>query len=177
LALPVAMAVVTDAAGGLAAAARGATLVQLRDPAATVRRLEQEASRLVDASPLPVLISSRVDVALATGAAGVHLPENDLPVAAARALLGERLLGRSVHSVEAALQAAQEGADYVVFGPVFATASHPGRPARGLAALEEVAAAVPVPVLAIGGIDAERAAACREAGAAGFAAIGYFSQR
>jgi len=76
-----------------------------------------------------------------------------------------------------ARQAADEGADYLVFGPVFETASHPGRPARGLEALAEVAAAVPIPVLAIGGIDAERARACREAGAAGFAAIGYFRER
>ena len=87
------------------------------------------------------------------------------------------LLGRSVHSVEAARQAAREGADYLLFGPVFPTASHPGRPATGLAALREVAGAVEVPVLAIGGVDAERARACREAGAAGFAAIGYFQQR
>ena len=99
-------------------------------------------------------------------------------MAAARTLLGEqRLLGRSVHSVEAARRDAQEGADYLVFGPVFPTTSHPGRPALGLAALAEVAAAVPVPVLAIGGIDAETARACREAGAAGFAAIGYFRDR
>ena len=172
------MAVVTDAAAGLAAAARGATAVQLRDPAATLARLEVEASRLVEACPVPVLVSSRVDLALATGAAGVHLPENDLPPAAARALLGDgRLLGRSVHSVDAARQAALEGADYLLFGPVFPTASHPGRPAMGLAALREVAGAVNVPVLAIGGVDAERARACREAGAAGFAAIGYFKQK
>ena len=172
------MAVVTNAAAGLAAAAAGATVVQLRDPAATARRMELETSRLVEASSHPVLVSSRVDLALATGAAGVHLPEDDLPVAAARTLLGEqRLLGRSVHSVEAARRDAQEGADYLVFGPVFPTTSHPGRPALGLAALAEVAAAVPVPVLAIGGIDAETARACREAGAAGFAAIGYFRDR
>jgi thiamine-phosphate diphosphorylase len=172
------MAVVPDAAAGLAAAARDATLVQLRNPTATLRRLEEEASRLVGTCPVPVLVSSRVDLALASGAAGVHLPEDDLPPAAARALLGDRrLVGRSVHSVEAARQAADEGADYLVFGPVFQTASHPGRPARGLEALAEVAAAVPIPVLAIGGIDAERARACREAGAAGFAAIGYFRER
>ncbi|WP_338198299.1 thiamine phosphate synthase, partial [Candidatus Nephthysia bennettiae] len=134
--------------------------------------------RLVRTSPRPVLVSSRVDLALATGAAGVHLPQNDLPVAAARALLGDGpLLGRSVHSAEAARQAAMEGADYLVFGPVFATASHPGRPGRGVAGLEEVAAAVSIPVLAIGGVDAERARTCREAGAAGFAAIGYFKER
>jgi thiamine monophosphate synthase len=61
-----------------------------------------------------------------------------------------------------------------VFGPVFATASHPGREAAGLAALGEVAAAVRIPVLAIGGIDRARAQACLEVGAGGFAAIGYF---
>jgi thiamine-phosphate diphosphorylase len=171
------MAVVTDAAAGLAAATRGATVLQLRDPGGTIRHLEAEASRLVGASPLPVLVNSRVDVALACGAAGVHLPEDDLPLAAARALLGDRrLLGRSVHSAEAARRAAQEGADYLLFGPVFPTASHPGRPATGLAALREVAAAVETPVLAIGGVDAERARACQEAGAAGFAAIGYFKE-
>jgi thiamine-phosphate pyrophosphorylase len=172
------MAVVTDGAAGLAAATRGATVLQLRDPGATIRHLEAEASRLVEASPLPVLVSSRVDLALISGAAGVHLPENDLPVGAARALLGDRrLIGRSVHSAEAARRGAQEGADYLIFGPVFPTPSHPGRPAWGLAALQEVAAAVDVPVLAIGGVDAERARACREAGAAGFAAIGYFRER
>jgi thiamine-phosphate diphosphorylase len=172
------MAVVTDAAGGLAAAAaHAATIVQLRDPDSTVRRLEDEAVRLVAGSPVPVLVSSRVDLALATRAAGVHLPENDLPVSAARRLLGgDRLLGRSVHSVEAARQAAAEGADYLIFGPVFATGSHPGRTPTGLAALAEVAAAVTIPVLAIGGVDAERAEACRRAGAAGFAAIGYFRE-
>jgi thiamine-phosphate pyrophosphorylase len=172
------MAIVTGAAAGIDAAGRGATLVQLRDPAATIRRLEDEAIRLVEECPLPVVINSRVDMALAAGAAGVHLPEDDIPVAAARDLLGDRrLLGRSVHSVESARRAAGEGADYLIFGPVFATESHPGREARGLAALREVTAAVSIPVLAIGGIDAARAEACGEAGAAGFAAIGYFRER
>jgi thiamine-phosphate pyrophosphorylase len=171
------MAVVTDAAAGLRATARGATVVQLRDPGATLRRLEEEATRLVAESRVPVLVSSRVDLVLASGAAGVHLPEGDLPAAAARRLLGrDRLLGRSVHSVEAARQAAEEGADYLIFGPVFATSSHPGRSPAGMAALSEVTAAVTIPVLAIGGVDAERAKACREAGAAGFAAIGYFRE-
>ena len=170
------MAVVPDAAAGLAAAARDATLVQLRNPTATLRRLEEEASRLVGTCPVPVLVSSRVDLALASGAAGVHLPEDDLPPAAARALLGDRrLVGRSVHSVEAARQAADEGADYLVFGPVFESGSHLGQPAAGLEALRRVAGAAGVPVLAIGGVDAGRAAACLEAGAAGFAAIGHFA--
>ena len=170
------MAVVTDAAAGLRASQRGATVLQLRDRAATVRHLEGEAERLAAAAPAPVVVNSRADLALAAGAAGVHLPEDDLPVSAARRLLGrERLVGRSVHSLAAAREAAGEGADYLVFGPVFATPSHPGRAGLGLEALHRVCEeTAPVPVLAIGGIDAERAEACRRVGAAGFAAIRYF---
>jgi thiamine-phosphate diphosphorylase len=169
------MAIVSDAGAGLRAAARGATLLQLRDPAATARALEREAYRLVTEAPVPVVVSARADLALAAGAAGAHLPERDLPVAGARRLLGpDRLLGRSVHSAEAARRAEAEGADYVVFGSVFASASHPGQAVAGLAGLERVAASVRIPVLAIGGVDADRIEACLAAGAAGFAAIRYF---
>jgi thiamine-phosphate pyrophosphorylase len=172
------MAIVTDAAGGLYAVRKGANVLQLRDPGARLRRLEDEAYRLVAEAGVPVLISSRADLVLAAGAAGVQLPDGDLPVAAARRLLGPaRLIGRSVHSLEAAEQAEAAGAQYLVFGPVFPTASHPGRQAAGLAALGAVAAAVRIPVLAIGGIDRARAQACLEAGASGFAAIGYFRGR
>lgn len=171
------MALVLDAEAGARAAAGGATILQLRDPGATVRRLEDESRRLVAAVPVPVVVSGRCDVALAVGAAGVHLPERDLAVGAARRLLGpDRIVGRSVHSLEAAREAAAQGADYVVFGPVFESSSHPGRPAAGLEALRAVAAALSIPVLAIGGIDGARAGACREVGAAGFAAIGLFRQ-
>ncbi|HZV52219.1 MAG TPA: thiamine phosphate synthase [Candidatus Dormibacteraeota bacterium] len=169
------MALVPDAAAGLRAVERGATVLQLRNPSATVRAQEREAERLVAASPVPVVVSARVDLALAVGAAGVHLPEHDLPVAGARRLLGrDRLLGRSVHSPAAAREAEEGGADYVVFGPVFPTASHPGREPAGLDALREVVRAVRIPVLAIGGLDPERATACRAAGAGGFAAISHF---
>ncbi|HYW22718.1 MAG TPA: thiamine phosphate synthase [Terriglobales bacterium] len=169
------MAIVRDAAAGLRAMDRGATLLQLRDPGATGRALEREACRLVREAAVPVLVSARADLALAADAAGVHLPERDLPIAGARRLLGpDRLLGRSVHSVEAAVRAEADGADYVVFGSVFASASHPGQAVAGLGALQRVAAAVRIPVLAIGGVDADRVEACLAAGAAGFAAIRYF---
>jgi thiamine-phosphate diphosphorylase len=169
------MAVVTDAAGGLRAVRKGANVLQLRDPGARLRRLEEEAYRLVAEAGVPVLISSRADLVLAASAAGLQLPDGDLSVAAARRLLGPtRLIGRSVHSREAAEQAEAAGADYVVFGPVFPTSSHPGRPAAGLPALRQVADAVTIPVLAIGGVDGPGAQDCLEAGAAGFAAIGYF---
>jgi thiamine-phosphate pyrophosphorylase len=170
------MAVVRDAAAGMRAIALGATALQLRDPVATTRALQLEALRLVArAAPVPVLVNARADLALATAAAGVHLPERDLPVAAARRLLAGGLVGRSVHSAAAAREAEVEGADYVVFGPVFESRSHPGQLPRGLAGLCEVVAAVRLPVLAIGGMNAERAEECRRAGAAGFAAIGYFA--
>ena len=169
------MAVTADLATALAAPARGATLVQLRAPKLPARSLEELASRLVAESPVPVVISSRVDVALASGAAGVNLPEADLPVAEARRLLGpERLVGRSVHSAAEAASAEVDGADYVVFGPIFETPSHPSQAGLGLDELAAVAAAISVPVLAIGGVDRERGRECLAAGAAGFAAVRLF---
>ncbi len=171
------MAIVRDAAAGLRALQLGATLLQLRDPSATARAVEREAGLLVETAGAPLLVSARVDLALAAGAAGVHLPEHDLPVADARRLMGrDRLVGRSVHSVHGAVDAEAAGADYVIFGSVFPSASHPGRPVAGLEALRRVTAAVRIPVLAIGGVDGARAALCHAAGAAGFAAIGHFQR-
>lgn len=167
------MAVVAGASAGLKAADR-ATIIQLRAPGMTARALEEEATRLVGASPVPVLISSRCDIALATGAAGVNLPERDIAIADARVLLGRRLVGRSVHSLRAAIQAEQEGADFVIFGPVWKTESHEDSTPTGLEALAEVARGVRIPVLAIGGLTEERIAQAHAAGAAGYAAIGMF---
>ena len=167
------MAVVASAREGLRAARR-ATILQLRAPQLTARDLEHEASELVGASPIPVLISSRCDVALAAQAAGVNLPERDILVSEARKLLGERLVGRSVHSLEAALMAEGDGADFVIFGPVWPSESHPEGKLAGVEALSRVAHALRIPVLAIGGVTEERIAECHSAGAAGFAAIRLF---
>ena len=104
----------------------------------------------------------------------MNLPERDIHTADARRLLGERLVGRSVHSLEAAQQAESEGADFVIFGPVWESSSHPGLPPAGIAALARIALAVKIPVLAIGGVTRERIAECHDAGAAGYAAIGMF---
>jgi thiamine-phosphate pyrophosphorylase len=167
------MAVVTSAAAGLRAAQR-ATVIQLRAPGLTTAELETEARRLVASSPVPVLVSSRCDLALAAGAAGVNLPERDVSVADARRLLDDRLVGRSVHSIESALQAEAEGADFVIFGPVWESATHPALKPAGLSALEDVARAVGIAVLAIGGVTEERIELCLAAGADGYAAIGMF---
>ena len=167
------MAVVSNAEAGLRAASR-ATIVQLRAPELSTRELEREAGHLVALSPLPVLISSRCDVAVACEAAGVNLPERDIATADARVLLGHRLIGRSVHTLEAAIDAEIDGADFVIFGPVWRSESHPNVEPVGVEALARVASAVSIPVLAIGGVTDERVAACGEAGAAGYAAVGFF---
>ena len=167
------MAIVSSAEAGLRAAQR-ATIVQMRAPKLTAADLERETARLVATSPIPVVVSSRCDVALAAGAAGVNLPERDIPTREARSLLDERLVGRSVHSVDAAVTAEREGADFVIFGPVWASVSHPDFSPAGVEALARVAGSVSIPVLAIGGVTEERIAAIHHAGAAGYAAIRLF---
>jgi thiamine-phosphate pyrophosphorylase len=172
---PVAMAVVDGSSAGQTAAASGATHLLLRMPAATVRAFHRALVELTAAVSVPVLVSDRVDLALGAGAAGVNLPEAGLGVAAARELLGPGpLVGRSVHSLEAAGAAAAEGADFVLLGPIFPTPTHPDSPGLGLELLARAASASAIPVLAIGGVDRERAARCLEAGAAGYAAIRLF---
>ena len=167
------MAIVASADAGLRALRR-ATVLQLRAPQLTAFELEREAARLVGSATVPVLVSSRCDVALAASAAGVNLPERDIPTHDARRLMGERLVGRSVHSLDAARAAEHEGADYVIFGPVWESSSHPESPAVGIDALAEVARALQIAVLAVGGLTVERIEECLRAGAAGFAAIRLF---
>jgi thiamine-phosphate diphosphorylase len=167
------MAIVSSAAAGFRAASR-ATIIQLRAPDLSIAALEKEASGLVASASVPVVVSSRCDVALATGAAGVNLPESDISVAGARALLGRSLLGRSVHSIAAAQQAEREGADYVIFGPVWESASHPDTKPAGLEALAQLVRSVGIPVLAIGGVTEQRVNEILAVGAAGYAAIRLF---
>jgi thiamine-phosphate diphosphorylase len=167
------MAIVVSASEGLQVAAQ-ATIIQLRARQLSARALEAEATSLVGASPVPVVVSSRCDIALAAGAAGVNLPERDIAVRDARTLLGHRLIGRSVHSMQSALQAERDGADFVIFGPVWASKSHADSSPVGVSALAQVAQAVGIPVLAIGGVTEKRIAECHAAGAAGYAAIRLF---
>ncbi len=134
-----------------------------------------------------ILINDRVDVAIAEQAGGVHLTEKSLPPKEVRRWIKERLartpqfakedflIGVSCHSIEAAQSAADSGADYIFFGPVFATPSKTafGAP-QGLGRLAQVCRVVKIPVLAIGGITRDNAASCIAAGAAGIAAIRLF---
>ena len=167
------MAVVSSASALLSL--RGTpTIIQLRAPGLTTRALEREANELVASAQVPVIVSSRCDVAIASGAAGVNLPERDVSASDARKFLGQKLVGRSVHSLDAARKAEENGADFVIFGPVWESSSHPGARPAGIAALERIVRAIKIPVLAIGGVTRERIAECHAAGAAGYAAIGMF---
>ncbi len=144
--------------------ARGVPAGELLGVARAVRRLVMP--------PAVLLVNDRVDVALLCEADGVQLPEAGLPIEEARRLLGRgRLIGRSVHSVAAAERAAAEGADFLVFGNVFETASKPGLPAQGLETLRTIVRAVTCPVIAIGGVTPERVPEVHAAGAHGIAVI------
>lgn len=165
------------------AAQAGVDWIQIREkdlPAGRLAGLVRAALALAKPGQR-VLVNDRLDVALATGAHGVHLGEASLPVEeVARWLRSAKsspdfLIGVSCHSLEGARRAEQGGASYVFFGPVFATPSKAAfGPPQGLERLAEVCRRVKIPVLAIGGITAENAAACLSAGASGIAAIRLF---
>ena len=130
------------------------------------------AGRLAVRAPGRLFVNDRLDVAVAVPCAGVHLGHGSLPVDAARGLNPLWWIGRSVHDLAEAEAATLSGADYLVVGPVFATASHPERPPLGLEQLEAIVeAAGALPVIAIGGITAERVQDVRRRGAYGVAAI------
>jgi len=155
----------------------GARVVQLRWPGASARELLAAALAirpLARAAGALFLVNDRPDVARAAEADGVHLGQDDLPVAAARRVLGAgRLIGVSTHDPGQARAAEAAGADYLGVGPVYATATKPDALApRGLALVSAVRAAVRCPLVAIGGITPETAAAVRAAGADAVAMIG-----
>ena len=182
-----------DARGALldriaAAAEAGVDWIQIREKdlsgkecATIARQAVQLAASSEATARARVLVNDRLDVALATQAGGVHLGDKSIPPQEARRLVNlldsekDFLIGVSCHSLEAGKAAEHGGADYLFFGPVFATPSKAvyGAP-QGLERLTEVCRAVAIPVLAIGGITLENSAACLSAGASGIAAIRLF---
>ena len=167
------------------AAKAGVDWIQLREKDLSGRELASlvEEAILRAESGAAVLVNDRLDVACATGASGVHLGEQSLPVDEAARLVSLRcprenfIVGVSTHSFEAAMNAEQTGADYVIFGPVYATPSKTGfGEPQGVQRLQEVCQRLRIPVLAIGGITLENAVDCMAAGAAGLAAIRLFQE-
>jgi thiamine-phosphate pyrophosphorylase len=176
----------------------GVDWIQLREKDLDTRSLFELTTKAIAAASAAanaqtatrILVNDRLDVAWAARASGVHTGENSLPIsevvrwrdqvtskASARTICADLLVGASCHSLEGAAQAAADGADYIFFGPVFATPSKQafGAP-QGLLKLAQVCGVVSVPVMAIGGITTQNAAACIQAGASGIAAIRLFQQ-
>ncbi|MBI4498525.1 MAG: thiamine phosphate synthase [Chloroflexi bacterium] len=156
------------------AVAGGVNAVQLRERDLPAGDLLQTAQRLrtITQGQALLLINDRLDIALACDADGVHLPEAGLPPKVVRQVGGRDIMvGRSVHSVAAARDAARSGADYLIVGTVFATASHPGEPASGPEVVREVGRTVDLPLVGIGGITARNVGEVIAAGAIGIAVI------
>jgi thiamine-phosphate pyrophosphorylase len=154
----------------------GVTIVQYREKNAAARLMIEEAGklcRLCRARGIPFIVNDRVDVALAVNADGVHVGQDDIPASLARALIGDKMiLGVSAENASQALQAYEDGANYIGASPVFATPTKPDAPVpMGIQTLEVLARSVPIPVVAIGGINAGNAALGIRAGAAGVAVV------
>ncbi len=149
-----------DLAGIAAAAIRGgADVIQLRHKSASETHMRASAERLLALTRparIPLIINDHPAVAAQVGADGVHLGQDDLPLAEARKLLPPgAILGKSTHSLAQAIAAEKEGADYIGVGPIFATPTKPAYSQVGLSLIGQVRASVRVPFVCIGGIDAE----------------------
>jgi len=153
----------------------GATIVQYRAKDVSTRQMVTEAQvlrELTRHAGVPFIVNDRVDVALAVDADGVHIGQDDMPVALARKLIGDRLLGVSAHSLSEAVQAVQDGADYLGVGPVFATPTKPdAAPPIGIDGLTTIRRQISIPIVAIGGINQTNAAEVIRTGVNGIAVV------
>jgi thiamine-phosphate diphosphorylase len=153
----------------------GAAIIQLRAKSLAPRdflELARLARAETRARGCRLIVNDRADIALACNADGVHLGQDDLPLAAGRKIMGPKLIGVSTHDVAQASAAERGGADYIGFGPMFGTTTKDtGYTARGIAMLGEIRAAVHLPIVAIGGITEENAPEVWRAGAHSVAII------
>ena len=164
-----------------AALVGGVTCLQLREKEASAGEILTLARTLLPlcrARRVPLLINDRVDIALAAGADGVHLGQDDLPLPEARTLLGpDRILGATAHTVDEALRAQAEGADYLGVGAMFPTGTKTDTVPTSADTLKAICAAVSIPVVAIGGVTAQNLPTLAGTGIAGAAVVSaIFSQ-
>ena len=158
------------------AIAGGADTIQFRQKEGATRemiRIAGEMRDLCQKAGVTFIINDRVDVAIASQADGVHLGQDDFPIPLARKLLGKKaIIGGSASDMEEAQKCLREGVDYIGFGPVYPTTSkEDAGPAAGLDAMKKIVGAVPLPVIAIGGISVNNASPLIRAGAHGIAVI------
>lgn len=154
----------------------GADTIQFRQKIGTTREMIEIARQLKELckdSGVTLIVNDRLDVAIAADADGVHLGQDDFPIALARKLLGEsRIIGGSAASLEEAQKCFAEGADYIGFGPVYPTASKADAdPVTGIKLLRQTVEAISLPIIAIGGISADNTPEVIRAGARGIAVI------
>jgi thiamine-phosphate pyrophosphorylase len=154
----------------------GVTVVQYREKSASTRIMlegARELRQLCKAAGVPLIVNDRIDVALAVDADGVHVGQDDMPASLARRLIGKgRILGVSAGNPQEARKAEAEGADYIGASPIFATPTKLDAPApMGVEGLRRLARVVGIPVVAIGGVNAENASSMIAAGAAGVAVV------
>jgi thiamine-phosphate pyrophosphorylase len=171
---------ITDGLGHCDGSLREADLdfVQIREPGLTTRALADCVRALVRERGPRVLVNDRADVAIACGAAGVHLRDRSVSPRVIRRIAPRGFVVTvACHDAAAVFRAADEGADYAVLAPVFAPLSKPSAlPPLGLDALRAITARAQIPVIALGGITAENAPLCMDAGAAGIAGITLFQR-
>jgi thiamine-phosphate pyrophosphorylase len=156
--------------------AGGADTIQLREKGGSTRRMIEVAKSMAVVcreAGVPLIVNDRIDVAIASGADGVHLGQSDFPIPLARKLLGkDKLIGGSAATLEEARVCLTDGADYIGFGPVYVTGSkEDAGPVSSPAVLKQVVETIPLPILAIGGITAENVHEVMRAGAYGIAVI------
>lgn len=156
------------------AVAGGADAIQFRQKAGSTRELIAAAIAAKQAcGDVPFIVNDRVDVAIAAGADGVHLGQEDFPIERARALLGESaIIGGTAKTLSQAYPCVAQGADYIGFGPIYATDSKADAgSAKGLEGLREMVDGIDIPIVAIGGIGRENVGEVMNAGAHGIAVI------
>jgi thiamine-phosphate pyrophosphorylase len=154
----------------------GADSIQFRQKHGGIRNMliaAQHVQSVCEDASIPLLVDDRLDIALSVGAAGVHLGQQDFPIPEAREVLGpEVLIGATATDAAQAAEAHEAGADYIGFGPVFETSSKRNpKSVKGPEGLADACEAVPIPVLAIGGITHDRVRTVLEAGAHGVAVL------
>lgn len=157
------------------ACAGGATLIQLRekdDGGRDYLALAQQVKAVTDRWNVPLIIDDRVDVALACDAAGVHVGASDLPVAVCRKLLGpDKIVGATAKTVEAAKAAYADGASYLGTGAIYPTTTHVTTKLTPVSTLDEICRTVPIPVVAIGGLNADNMDVLKDSPIAGVAIV------
>ena len=158
-----------------AACKGGATIIQLREKDKSTReymKLAMATHEITARYGIPLIIDDRVDVALAIGAEGVHVGQSDMPVRLARKLMGaDKIVGATTKTVPQALEAYEQGADYLGCGAIYPTTTHVNTVITPVATLKDVVKAVPIPVNAIGGLNKDNISVLKDSGIAGICVV------